>query len=315
MFKELVCTKCRSQLKKEGKRLYCQKCGLSFEIKEGIPIMWQPQFEKDKKIREKAEKDLAFSKEYVRFLTKGKTDKSFLKQEQEFFERDTGASLAARMVDEKALKTLKPMLPKTLNKLRVLDVGCGGGKEAEWLLKEGVKEVVCFDISLDFLFLAKKRFEKKSLKPSFFVQGNAEHLPFKDQSFDLVFFMGTLHHIPRPYQALAEVARVSRMIALVGEPADMGPIAPILRLLNWNTEYGDLQTTRFSAKKLTHFFSQRGFKTQIKTNFIWFPFPVFSGFKESRLFIKFYFQSLRVLDKLFPSLGHNLTLLAKKSNK
>ena len=49
-------------------------------------------------------------------------------------------------------------------------------------------------------------------------QGNAEALPFPDQSFDLVTFENALHHVADIARALAEAARVARHAIVIVDP-------------------------------------------------------------------------------------------------
>lgn len=49
-------------------------------------------------------------------------------------------------------------------------------------------------------------------------QGNAEALPFPDQSFDLVTFENSLHHVADIARALAEAARVARRAIVIVDP-------------------------------------------------------------------------------------------------
>jgi len=306
MLKGLVCPHCLGTLKKATWRLVCQKCREVYSTKKGILLMWRPEFEK--KAKRRVNQDLSFSRKYVEAINKGKCQQLF-GGEEEFFERETRKSLAARMVDKKALDTLKHLVNIDFHGLRVLDIGAGGGKEAVWLFSQGVKEICCLDISYDFLSLAKKRLRNK---PVSFVVANAEKLPFTNNSFDLAFFMGTLHHIVDHQKALAEVARVAKRIALVGEPVRMKFFHKVLNFIHWNTEYGGLKTKRFDPEKIRDFLENKDFEVRIKTNFIWYPFPLLRCFKNNRQFLQIYFKLLAVLDKLFGRWGHDLTVFARR---
>jgi len=41
-----------------------------------------------------------------------------------------------------------------------------------------------------------------------FRRGDPAHLPFPDESFDVVTSTGAVHHFPSPSQAISEMARV-----------------------------------------------------------------------------------------------------------
>jgi ubiquinone/menaquinone biosynthesis C-methylase UbiE len=95
---------------------------------------------------------------------------------------------------------------------RVIDVGCGGGRlaiaVAESYLFEGV---VGLDLSDKMLQLAKKRASEAGVGDRVrFKKGNAEKIPFPDESFDLVVSTLSLHHWSRPKLVFDEVARILR---------------------------------------------------------------------------------------------------------
>lgn len=80
---------------------------------------------------------------------------------------------------------------------RVLDVGTGPASFAIKLAKENNLHVVCVDISKRFLRIAKARVadEKASTKVSLLV-ASADSLPFREESFDAVTSIYTIHHLP-----------------------------------------------------------------------------------------------------------------------
>lgn len=44
----LACPKCRADVKLEGDKIVCAKCGLRYPIKDGIPVMLIDEAEKPK---------------------------------------------------------------------------------------------------------------------------------------------------------------------------------------------------------------------------------------------------------------------------
>jgi len=88
----------------------------------------------------------------------------------------------------------------------VLDVGTGKGRFAvPFALNLG--RVVAVDISIEMLAEARQRARCAEAAVEF-VQGDAERLPFRSASFDVVSCMEMLMHVPRPQCAIGEVARV-----------------------------------------------------------------------------------------------------------
>jgi len=63
--------------------------------------------------------------------------------------------------------------------MRVLDLGCGSGKDlASWGVTAS-DEVIGLDIHYRFVAIAKARFPNRT-----YLQGAGECLPFEDESFD-----------------------------------------------------------------------------------------------------------------------------------
>jgi len=299
MVEKVICPYCRRKLKKNKNDWICPSCKNHFPFREEILILSLPS---------KKNPDLEFTQKYVQALDK--KEKSFLKKGKEFWERERGKSLAARLVDQKAFETFKEIAKEDFSGFEVLDIGAGGGKEAERFFREGVKKVVCLDISFDFLKLARRRLKGKKAK---FVVTNGENLPFASKSFDLAIFFGSLHHIPHWQKALKEACRVAKRVALVAEPAQMGIFGKFLTLLGWNTEYGRIKTHRFSPLQVKKVLEKEKMTVVWKTNFIWFPFSLFGRFKNNESFLKFYFSFLGFLDQIFGFLGHNLTVFAREA--
>src|SRR5215208_2510747 len=92
--------------------------------------------------------------------------------------------------------------------LRVLEVGCGLGTDGAQFAKAGA-DYTGIDLTQGAVDLAKKRFELFQL-PGTFRVADAEHLDFPDNSFDLVYSHGVLHHTPDTAAAVREIHRVLR---------------------------------------------------------------------------------------------------------
>lgn len=92
--------------------------------------------------------------------------------------------------------------------LKVLEIGCGLGTDGAQFAAAGA-DYTGVDLTEAAVELARKRFEVSRLKGTFRV-ADAENLEFADESFDLVYSHGVLHHTPETAQAVNEIWRVLR---------------------------------------------------------------------------------------------------------
>jgi ubiquinone/menaquinone biosynthesis C-methylase UbiE len=95
-----------------------------------------------------------------------------------------------------------------LNGAQVLEVSCGHGGGASYLMRT-LRPASYTGLDVNPAGVAFCR-ERHNLPGLDFVQGDAENLPFADQSFDAVINVEASHCYPRFPRFLAEVARVLR---------------------------------------------------------------------------------------------------------
>jgi SAM-dependent methyltransferase len=92
---------------------------------------------------------------------------------------------------------------------RVLEVGLGQGADSEQIARrDGIFSGV--DLTDEAVKRTRMRFAIKDLPYDRIEQASALELPFPDDSFDIVFSHGVLHHIPEVRLAQSEIARVLR---------------------------------------------------------------------------------------------------------
>ena len=90
--------------------------------------------------------------------------------------------------------------------LRVLEIGVGMGADyLEWLKAGALATGV--DLSAASIERAQQRAELAGYKPDLRV-ADAEQLPFADNSFDVVYSYGVMHHSPNTPQCVREAWRV-----------------------------------------------------------------------------------------------------------
>ncbi len=92
--------------------------------------------------------------------------------------------------------------------LRVLEIGCGLGTDGAQFARAGAI-YTGVDLTEAAIELARRRFALENL-PGEFRVSDAERLDFADESFDLVYSHGVLHHTPDTAAAVREVHRVLR---------------------------------------------------------------------------------------------------------
>ncbi len=92
--------------------------------------------------------------------------------------------------------------------LNVLEIGCGLGTDGAQFAKAGAN-YTGIDLTDAAVELARKRFELFQL-PGIFRVADAERLDFPDNTFDIVYSHGVLHHTPDTAAAVREIHRVLR---------------------------------------------------------------------------------------------------------
>ncbi|MBA2734790.1 MAG: methyltransferase domain-containing protein [Acidobacteria bacterium] len=78
---------------------------------------------------------------------------------------------------------------------RILDAGCGTGRHTFHMARSGAHEVVAMDFSQAIEVAARNNSENQN---THFVQADIYHPPFPPDSFDFVYSLGVLHHLPDP---------------------------------------------------------------------------------------------------------------------
>ncbi len=101
---------------------------------------------------------------------------------------------------------------------KVLDVGCGNGRLVKLFNNVNV-DYTGIDNSAELIDLAKSDFPNRN-----FLVGDILQLPFADNSFDLVFCISVLHHLPGKDIRKKSIVEMKRVLKFGGH----------LILLNWH---------------------------------------------------------------------------------
>lgn len=89
----------------------------------------------------------------------------------------------------------------------VLDIATGGGHTANGFAPF-VKKVTALDLTKEMLYAAEKFIKGNGHQNVKFIQGDAEMLPFPDESFDVVACRIAPHHFPNVNKFISETYRV-----------------------------------------------------------------------------------------------------------
>jgi malonyl-CoA O-methyltransferase len=89
----------------------------------------------------------------------------------------------------------------------VLDVGCGTGLLFSHVAAQA-EMAMGVDVSGKLLLQAKER--TKNLVNAHFVQADADHLPFRNEHFAVVFAFTVLQNMPKPAETLTELKRAAK---------------------------------------------------------------------------------------------------------
>lgn len=190
----LICPTCRSPLDwfgdpadaATGGVLVCLACRLPYPINDGIPEFINPRRVGGLNGRLAAMYDVA----------------------SWFYRPLSTVAFAAIGLTEATARheLLNPLQPHG----RVLEVSIGPGVNLPYLVAHPrVNEIVGLDISRGQLVRCASYARRKGW-PVDLVLGNGEHLPFADDSFDLVFHIGGINFFDDKTAALAEMARVAK---------------------------------------------------------------------------------------------------------
>ncbi|MEE9231112.1 MAG: class I SAM-dependent methyltransferase, partial [Acidobacteriota bacterium] len=149
------------------------------------------------------------------------------------------------LVPRKAGKVLAYLQRHGFLASRGLEIGCGRGWEMKRILQAG-HSIVGTDLATGQVQLAAK--EMNHPRATFFA-ADARKLPFREQTFDFAYVIGSFHHIEDvqdQHMALAEMARVVRDGGAVflheTNPRNplfrfyMGDIFPVLRSIDVGSE-------------------------------------------------------------------------------
>lgn len=168
----LVCPACSTPLAREDEALTCSN-GHRHEIVEGIPRFVPPSSYAD-----------SFGYQWRTFRTT-QLDDDGRTASADAFTRKTGLG------------------PADLEGATVLDAGCGMGRYADVAARLGAARVVAADLTAAVDSAATNLRVHPNAAT---IQADVRSLPFRADTFDVVFSIGALHHTPSSFESLSRIA-------------------------------------------------------------------------------------------------------------
>jgi len=108
-----------------------------------------------------------------------------------------------KFVYNRRMDLLSDIIVKHLNDgEKILDIGCGDGKIDYYIMQKKSVNISGVDVLVrDTTYIPVQKYD-------------GSHLPFTDDSFDVVLFVDVIHHIDNPLDILQEAKRVARSIII-----------------------------------------------------------------------------------------------------
>ena len=129
----------------------------------------------------------------------------------EHYDRDIINILLFRPSYRRVLAQLRHWVRRGMDNIQMLDVGCGTGTltlQCAGLIPQ-IQHTTGLDMSDNMIAKAQEKTVRLALeKKARFTVGDAEHLPFQDNSFNIVTCCNSFHHYPHKHHAIAEMFRV-----------------------------------------------------------------------------------------------------------
>jgi len=197
----LRCPFCHASLAEGESTLTCSGCRRGFGLEDGIPLMLHEDLPG-------ARKKLG---ETAGWVEKARTEGWYEPDDEvdavlPFVNRELGWDDLVWLANGHSFQVLLDRYVGELRGLRVLEVGAAKAWASRFWLERD-----CEFVATDILVDPKIGLGRGAFYGDFGrVQADGEHLPFADESFDVVYCLATLHHALDLRQMVREMARVAR---------------------------------------------------------------------------------------------------------
>ena len=109
---------------------------------------------------------------------------------------------------------LNPLKEQSLKKIKILDIGCGGGLITEPMAKLGA-QIEGIDADIDSIKIAKEHAKKEDLKIRYSNENLDILIEDNSRKFDVIFALEILEHVDYPDDFLSKIVSLSKKNGLV----------------------------------------------------------------------------------------------------
>jgi len=192
----IVCPRCEGELSEGAERLRCDACGAEYKYDGGVAVLLSPDSDVYKGDQDR-----------IRFWDEGwraRCAEEMTHTREQILERKRAAEQFRK---DYGMDQLNWFVGLNTPGSTILNIGCGGGA------REALGLIGCADnyVGVDTSLFAAQSTQVLLQRAGFSaiaVQGEGEKLPFRSESFEMIYTSGVLHHTPRTEDAIREVYRV-----------------------------------------------------------------------------------------------------------
>ena len=257
--KLLRCPECQGGISREDAGYACPRCARTYRVADGIPVFVdESEAEHDELDHLHADVDHhAPAGDSHKAAQSAYYDRAELEEFE--IERPVGSpGLYRFLLTEKFRRSIEPFDGR-LDGWTALTVCGGSGMDAEFLATAGAT-VISSDLSIGAARRVRERARRHRVAITAVV-ADVEHLPFADQSIDLVYVHDGLHHLEDPSAGLAEMARVARRAICINEPSRASATRIGVRLgLALDREEAGNPVARLGAQETSAALESTGFR-------------------------------------------------------
>ena len=277
----LICPICCSNFITQDQKYNCKKCQKKFPIVNNVGVLVPSPEKHLTKINEKMKSSTKdwYTSDQIQSYDKG----------------------PYRFHIQKRIKFLKKTIQSHIKKdgkfQNILDLGCGDGANLRWLNEFG-ENIWATDYNLLRLERTYKTMNTLGINAKIYLS-DIFSLPFKKNSFDLIFFNHVLEHLENDREALQNIYNITKPggIVIVGTPNEGSVAWKFAYFIEPEIKKKTDHVNFYTAKSLEKIAENVGFKIMHTEHMGW-GIPIW---KADPIFRKY-----KILDDIFEIIGKKL---------